>query len=140
MKNFNKIEKIHPRCVLGGRDPAFTISGYFVPCCWTDNFYAYNDLEMYGFFHEDFFIDNLKTPEDIKEIFKSDEWEHFYDVLMNNPEIAPNVCKQHCGIRDDGVVPATSKYIPNNKRNDIGLDKIRILDVLYEEDSKSDDS
>lgn len=120
--------KIKPRCKYGGRDPSFNIDGYFLPCCWVDNPQAKKELEFFGIFHEDFFIDNLKTPEDIKSVFNSDEWNHFYNFVEENPDKAPHACKSHCMVIDGEHISLTEK-IDHEGRN-VEINTIRIIDKL----------
>lgn len=67
------------------------------------------DFEYLGFFHEDFHIDNQHSKDDIKAIFASAEWQHFYDTVQNNQREAPNTCKYHCGIKNGKVKTMTEK-------------------------------
>lgn len=100
---------IYPRCIRGGRDPAFTVRGFFLPCCWCDNQASYDEFDYLGFFHEDLHIDSLKNVDDIRGVFQSDEWLHFYDILENKQREAPKTCKQHCGISNGKVRSKTDK-------------------------------
>lgn len=121
--------KIRPKCIVGGRDPAFTIDGYFLPCCWVDNDDAKKFFQLHGFYEDHFSIYNLKTPEDIKNVFKSPEWLEFYELLENGPELAPWACKHHCGVTENSI-GSTVKYTEDGM--DVGTDRIRLLDVLYD--------
>lgn len=120
--------KLEPRCVHGGRDPSFNIDGFFLPCCWCDNRTAKKQLEFFGIFHDEFFIDNLNTPEDVKAVFKSDEWQFFYDTIENNPNNAPDICKHHCKVRDGKRVNMTQKI--DEEGRDIAAASVKLIDML----------
>jgi hypothetical protein len=72
----------------------FNSMGFFIPCCEKDQWVDH--LRTRGFYDERFHIDNLKTPEDIRNVFLSDVWQNFYTGLFNDPENAPKNCKTFC--------------------------------------------
>jgi hypothetical protein len=82
----------------------FNSMGYFIPCCEKDQWVE--ALTKRGFYQDRFHIDNLKTPEDIRNVFLSDVWQDFYTGLYTDPENAPRNCKTFCmkntNIKDGG--------------------------------------
>lgn len=85
------MKKFNPKCITENRDLAYTTTGHLTPCCWVnDNYEKYlkdiQSLEMH--------IDNFDSIEDI---LLSKPWRVFFDMLMNNPDDAPQVCKKYCG-------------------------------------------
>ena len=96
-----KIE-IDPDCLSTKlRKPImFNSMGYFIPCCEKDQWVE--ALTKRGFYQDRFHIDNLKTPEDIKNVFLSDVWQNFYMGLINDPENAPQNCRTFC-VKNDNV-------------------------------------
>ena len=117
--------KLKPKCIYGGRDPAFTIHGYFVPCCWVDNAQSRKELDYYGFFQDNFFIDNINSPEELKSIFISPEWTDFYNMLLTKPYEAPALCKINCNAHQ-----GTSTVKLNDEGHNVGLDKRRLLELI----------
>lgn len=93
--------KLYPKCMLKpkGKDlsakpPALSARGYFYPCCWCDKYDERADKELSSLTQEHLRIDNV---DDVTEIFASEEWFYFFDILINDPENAPSVCKRMCG-------------------------------------------
>ena len=83
---------LNPKCITENRDLAYVSTGHLTPCCWVnDNFEKYLkdivSLEMH--------IDNFDSIEDI---LLSKPWKDFFDMLMNNPSDAPQVCQRYCGV------------------------------------------
>jgi hypothetical protein len=101
-----KIE-IDPDCLNNKlRKPImFNSMGYFIPCCEKDQWVE--SLTKRGFYQDRFHIDNLKTPEDIRNVFLSDVWQDFYTGLFNDPDNAPRNCKTFCvkntNVKSDGA-------------------------------------
>ncbi len=87
IKNPEKFKlKIKPRCLTFDpkayhRPAAYTSDGFMLPCCWLDD--PKNDfgVEYFGLKEEHLRVKNVDS---IADIFKSDEWDHFFDPLLND--------------------------------------------------------
>ena len=91
--------KISPDCLGELRKSImFNSMGFFIPCCEKDQYV--DSMEKRGFYQDKFHIDNLHTPEDIKNVFMSDTWQDFYKGLHDDPMNAPHQCKTFCGASD----------------------------------------
>lgn len=82
----DSVDKIYPKCFIGRMTPAYIADGRILPCCMM--------------VHSKTKLDDIKINdvEDIRfEIMLSDEWNEFYDGLVNDPKSAPDICKKYCG-------------------------------------------
>lgn len=88
------IVMINPKCHKN-QGIALSAEGYFFPCCWCDNEQSknINEFKLWGFYSDETHIDNIETLDDI---FNSNAWIEFNDMLINNPEYAPEICKNKC--------------------------------------------
>ena len=43
----------------------------------------------------------LSNNDSLDDIFKSDQWENFFQTLLNDPENASYMCKKKCGVDVD---------------------------------------
>ena len=91
--------EIKPRCLTFDpksyhKPAAYTSDGFMLPCCWLDD--PKNDfgVEYFGLKDEHLRVKNVK---ELKDIFQSDEWDHFFDTLLNNQEQAMKHCQYKCG-------------------------------------------
>lgn len=93
----NKIE-IDPECLNTNvpKDVMFINKGFFVPCCECDTLRQFFDFEKFGFFQNKFHISNLNTPQDIKDVFDSNEWNNFHETITHKNELAPKICQEFC--------------------------------------------
>ena len=84
---------LKPRCLIGKQTFGFTNSegGYILPCCWCDQ--PERTKEFASLTQEKFKITNVDS---IESILESDEWQDFFDILMNRHEEAPDTCKTYC--------------------------------------------
>ena len=75
---------------------AYTAQGYLLPCCWCDHVTSdrKRHIELFGLFDEQLKVENVDDIE--REIFRSPEWYHFHDTLLQNPKNAPFICKHKC--------------------------------------------
>ena len=64
-----------------------------MPCCWVDKIEGWKDPILKKFFSEKL---NLKNNDSVDDIIKSGTWQEFFSLLINNPELAPDICKSHC--------------------------------------------
>jgi hypothetical protein len=91
--------KIKPRCLTFNpksyhKPAAYTSDGFMLPCCWLDD--PKNDFGVEYFGLKDDHL-RVKNVDSLEEIFKSDEWDHFFDTLLNNQGQAMKHCKYKCG-------------------------------------------
>ena len=96
---------LKPKCLIPDENGntqclGHSAEGFLVPCCWMD---AYPNQR--GFAQDIFFQDKLKISnvDNIFEIIQSEEWLDFYELLLAEPEKAPQVCQEQCG-EDTGKV------------------------------------
>ena len=89
-----KSNNLNPKCILTGRLPAFTATGYIVPCCWVDDPKGWKDKNIAKFYNPKLKITNNKNVENIME---NKIWKDFFNLLINDSENAPKICKQFCG-------------------------------------------
>ena len=93
-------KKFTPKCLYGTRAAGFTATGFLVPCCWVDCLEGWNDEQLKKFYDKKLHIDN----NEVEEIFESETWTDWFDMLKNNPENAPKLCKKYCTIELDKYV------------------------------------
>jgi hypothetical protein len=93
--------KLYPKCIQASyndgekaKPPALSARGFFYPCCWCDKYEEKADKEFENLTKEHLRVENV---EDVEDIFASDEWADFFDILINDPDNAPSVCKRMCG-------------------------------------------
>ena len=93
--------KINPKCLQFDRNnkgAAYTSDGYMLPCCWMDDPPVYRHVKACGLKDPELALENNNRLEDI---FTSDQWENFFQTLLNNPEEASYMCKKKCGVDID---------------------------------------
>ena len=94
--------KIEPKCLnfeFGqNKGAAYTSDGYMLPCCWLDDPPVYNYIMLMGLKDEELAVSNVEKLEDI---FLSDQWENFFQVLLHEPQNASYMCKKKCGVDID---------------------------------------
>lgn len=94
--------KIEPKCLaFNSRDKkgaAYTSDGFMLPCCWMDDPPVYRYVKACGLKDPELALVNNERLEDI---FTSDQWENFFQTLLNNPEQASYMCKKKCGVGVD---------------------------------------
>lgn len=86
---------LKPKCIVSSKPLSFTSYGYLLPCCWCDKREArVNEKEGWNkFMTPDL---HLETAQ-VNDVLQSKVWTDFRDMLINNPENAPNTCKRYCG-------------------------------------------
>jgi hypothetical protein len=84
--------KLNPKCVFE-KEPAFTASGFFLPCCWCDRKNKY--FKEKGFLNQELHISNVDDI--VSEIFNSQIWIDFFNEIQYGNDY-PAVCEEHCGI------------------------------------------
>lgn len=75
--------------------------GFITPCCWCDKIFdapefikmEKRDPKLAMLYRDHLKIENNKS---IREIFESEEWQQFYQSLLNGPEEAAETCKKYC--------------------------------------------
>ena len=82
---------IDPKCLNGEQCYGFNINGYLLPCCWADH---PTRIGQFKILTKDKF--KLSNVDSIESIIESEEWQEFFDVLINKPEEAPETCKNYC--------------------------------------------
>ena len=84
---------LKPKCLNGDTSFGFSNSegGYILPCCWCDQ--PKRIKQFASLTQEKFKITNVDS---IDSIVESDEWQEFFDMLINRPEKAPETCKKYC--------------------------------------------
>lgn len=94
--------RIEPRCLSFERrknkGAAYTSDGYMLPCCWLDDPPVYRYIKEVGLKDLELAVENNDKLEDI---FTSNQWENFFQTLLNEPEKACYMCKKKCGIDID---------------------------------------
>lgn len=89
--------KFIPKCIEGKIPVAISATQFLLPCCWIDKIEGWNDPIISKFFNESL---NLKTNE-VEDIVESVTWKEFKSLLINNPELAPELCKKQCTAKVD---------------------------------------
>ena len=89
----NKGIKLCPRCIYEDQEITLSSEGFFTPCCWLDDELYRVQPYVTDFFNENL---NIENNSNIQDIFDSDEWKNFWDILLNSPEEAPPVCYEYC--------------------------------------------
>ena len=77
--------KIHPKCLYELQPAAYTSDGYMLPCCWMDDPPVYRYIKECGLKDEELLLSNNDRLDDI---FTSDQWENFFNTLLNDPNNA----------------------------------------------------
>lgn len=91
---------------------AYTARGYLLPCCWCDNNRpeTIKQFEYFGFYGDHMRLEN----NEVEDIVMSDEWYDFHNMLLFNPEFAPEYpCKKKCSDGLDIVSKGNRIYIKN---------------------------
>jgi hypothetical protein len=103
---------LKPKCLDGRQSYGYTnvAGGYILPCCLCDKKDRYKDFK--SLMQEKFKITNVDS---IEEILHSEEWQEFYDILINRPGEAPDVCQKFCSnhfVKKDVtyIHPKTGKF------------------------------
>jgi len=93
--------KLIPKCLnfdSPDRKPAaYTSDGFMLPCCWVDTPYEDESLKALGMRDEELKVAN---NESLIQIFTSDQWERFFNVLVHDSDSAPFACKYKCGVKE----------------------------------------
>ena len=91
--------KIRPKCLAfnakDNKGAAYTSDGYMLPCCWLDDPPVHRYICEAGLKDEELAVANNSCLDDI---FVSDQWENFFQTILNDPAGAPYMCKKKCGI------------------------------------------
>jgi len=111
--------KIVPKCLAfntrDNKGAAYTSDGFMLPCCWMDDPPVYRHVKACGLKDEELLLSNNERLEDI---FTSDQWENFFQTLLNNPENASYMCKKKCGVDIDvDAVKAEERFEVRGQAN-----------------------
>ncbi len=87
MKRLNK--NFRPSCIHDNKEPAYSSTGYILPCCWCDTGFLLQDEDLSTIVQSKFKLDNVDKISDITE---SKEWKDFFKF-----EKIPLVCQRYCG-------------------------------------------
>ena len=91
--------KIKPKCLNSNfrenKGAAYTSDGFMLPCCWLDDPPVYRYVKSCGLKDEELLLSNNTCLEDI---FTSNQWENFFQSLLNDPENTSYMCKKKCGV------------------------------------------
>ena len=116
IKKPDRIRKFQPKCILTDRQPAFTATGFLVPCCWVDNPWAMKDKNIKKFYNKKQHIDKHDS---VMSIMHGKVFTDFWDMLENKPENAPEICKKYCGSELTDKVTKKDHYVlPKNKHKE----------------------
>jgi MoaA/NifB/PqqE/SkfB family radical SAM enzyme len=94
-KIYFKGTEFKPKC-LDNKDLGFSVTGHITPCCWTNT--RWNAKYLKDIFLEKNHIDNHAS---VSDIIQTPEWKKLFNVLINDPNNAPDVCKKMCTISLD---------------------------------------
>ena len=108
IKKPDRIRKFQPKCILTDRQPAFTATGFLVPCCWVDNQWGMKDKNIKKFYDPKQHIDKHET---VMEIMHGEVFTDFWNMLKNKPENAPKICKKYCGSELSDQVTKKDHYV-----------------------------
>ena len=78
-----------PSCIHDNKEPAYSSTGYILPCCWCDTAFILEDEDFDSIVQDKFKLDNVQ---DVAEIVESKEWKEFYKFKK-----VPVVCQRYCG-------------------------------------------
>lgn len=82
-------KNFRPSCIHDNKEPAYSSTGYILPCCWCDTGFLLQDEEFSDIIQDKFKLDNVDKVEDIIE---SKEWKEFKKF-----NTIPIVCQRYCG-------------------------------------------
>ena len=82
-------ENFRPSCIHDNKEPAYSATGYILPCCWCDTGFILEDEDFASIVQEKF---KLGVAEDVASIVESDEWKEFFKFKR-----IPLVCQRYCG-------------------------------------------
>ena len=82
-------ENFRPSCILDNKEPAYSSTGYILPCCWCDTGFILEDEDFSSIVQEKFRLDKVKN---VKDIVESKEWKEFKEF-----NTIPIVCQRYCG-------------------------------------------
>ena len=94
--------KIRAKCLAfnakDNKGAAYTSDGYMLPCCWLDDPPVHRYVVDAGLKDDELL---LSKNEKLEDIFRSDQWENFFQTLLKKPECASYMCKKKCGVDID---------------------------------------
>ena len=81
-------ENFVPNCIHNNKEPAYSSTGYILPCCWCDTAFILDDEDFNSILQDKFKLDNVQS---VSEIVESEEWKDFFKF-----EKIPVVCQRYC--------------------------------------------
>lgn len=75
---------------------AYCTDGFILPCCWCDQL-GEKDFENRGFKEHKL---KLENNESVFAIINSDVWRRFMYSIRHEPNRAPRVCREKCGVHN----------------------------------------
>ena len=88
---------LNPRCLRNntdGQDVFFCATGHLLPCRGLQRIRSEEEeKEVSRFYKDSMKVSNVERIEDIVE---GEEWQSWFDTIINNPEKAPSICKRYC--------------------------------------------
>ena len=84
-------KKLKPKCIQGHQNPALTATGYILPCCWIDNDDNWKEPEV-----KKLMTKKISDVENVEDIVKGKEWNHFMNLLKTEGVGIPKACWQKC--------------------------------------------
>ena len=100
----------YPRCLSNNRPPYVSATGQILPCCWADQptvNLLKNDPVLATLNREDF---NIKNVENIKDVYKHEVYEKFYNDLINNHDSCSEYCKKKCSQKMENPTRIKKRY------------------------------
>jgi hypothetical protein len=86
--------ELNPRCISGTRCFAYVNTGHMTPCCWVDGDDIQQSDEYKQFFTDEMKLTNFNS---VQDIFDTDVWIDFFEMLLDRPKEAPWICWKYCG-------------------------------------------
>lgn len=86
--------KLYPKCMadIDRAKPAYVNTGHILPCCFIDG--GADEEEWFNKLRSEHL--KVSNVSDIDDIYYSEEWLSFYNMLETEPENAPTQCKRFC--------------------------------------------
>jgi|TARA_E500000318_G_scaffold68596_2_gene63423 hypothetical protein len=79
--------QLDPKCLKEDAQLGHSAEGYILPCCMSDH------GAIPQLWKEHLKIENVDS---IDQILNSKEWISFFEMLKNNPNKSPHICKRFC--------------------------------------------
>lgn len=90
----------YPKCLTLEAKEVLTNTGHILPCCYIDTLFARKHPLLDALYSEHLKVSNVDNKE---EIILSEEWQRFFDMIIEEDNI-PEPCRRECGQTRDGTV------------------------------------